>query len=574
MTDAALSLNAQGRLATLNEAGILDGSDCLVAARVCAAVGEEPTSDAALAFAFAVRAVRDGSTALDLADVAGWTAAVDVDEIEQDAETAQGLVDLPSPEDWLHTLQASPLVQQRILRIDLGLVYLDRYLSDELLIASALTDRVPEHLPPVDLSVVEESIGKGDLNKEQQTAVRSVATRPVTVLTGGPGMGKTHAIGQILTALLAASDGQLRIGLAAPTGKAAARMNQSLGATLEGDSAIKPAVTLHRLLGPLPGTNLRFRHGAHDPLPHDVVVVDEASMVSLNLMARLVESLSPTTRLLLVGDPDQLASVEAGSVLADVVAGLDASGAVVRLVQDYRMGDDRARLAAAFRTGVPDQVAEAIDQAKSGVQLIETDAPSLELIPRVAQHALKLRELAAAGDADAAVEQLGRLRLLCAHRHGPFGASHWNRLVEMELAKHAPDIRSHQMYVGRPILITRNDHGLGLNNGDAGVIVQTPDGTRAVIETGHGRESFPPWLLSEVETMHAMTVHKAQGSQAAEIIVLVPPVESRLLTREMLYTAVTRPQEHLTMVGTREAIALAVDTPVRRTSGLRQRLSS
>lgn len=571
LADAAISRNATGRLAVLNQAGILDSSDCLVARRVGGMVGEEPDSDASLAFAFAVRAVRDGSTALDLADVASLTAPVDDDEEGDDTETTEALVELPDPGEWITALGASPLVQQRILRIELGLVYLDRYLADEKLIASALTDRDPGDLPPVDPKTVEQCLEGSDLNAEQQAAVRSVAARPVTVLTGGPGMGKTHAIGKILDAMV--KGGDLRIGLAAPTGKAAARMNEALGATLTAD-AVKPATTLHRLLGSLPGTNLRFRHGAHDPLPYDLVVVDEASMVSLNLMARLVESLAPTTRLLLVGDPDQLASVEAGAVLADVVHGLEHTGAVVRLVTDYRMGDARARLAAAFRTGEPAQVMDAIDQATAGVRLVETDEPSLDLVPGVVEHALRLRELALSGDDRGALDQLKRLRVLCAHRTGPFGAAQWNRLVEQELAKHAPDVRTHAMYIGRPILITRNDHGLGLNNGDAGVIVQTSEGPRAVIDTGDKREQFAPWRLSDVETMHAMTVHKAQGSQADEIIVIVPPVDSKLLTRELLYTAVTRPQQQLTLLGSRAAVELAVASPAKRTSGLRQRLSS
>ena len=586
-TLAAVSRNATGRLATLNRAGILDGSDCIVAARVCGTVGEGVESDAALALAFTVRAVREGSTALDLADVAtistadetadedgGDVGEGDLGEIDGlDPATVADLVELPEIQAWRGALATSPLVRDQVLHLDLDLVYLDRYLLDERRIAAALTERDPAQLPPVDPVAVDADLAGSELNDEQQAAVRSVATRPVTVLTGGPGMGKTHAIGQVLRTMARASGGALRIGLAAPTGKAADRMNGALGELLTaGDLAIRPASTLHRLLGPLPGTNLRFKHGAGNPLPYDLVVVDEASMVSLNLMARLCEALPATARLLLVGDPDQLASVEAGSVLADVVAGLSDSGAVVRLVRDYRMGDDRALLAAAFRTGDPNQVRAAIVDAAAGVHLIETESPTMADLPQVLDHALALRELAARGEAAAALDRLGRLRLLCAHRAGPFGAAHWNRLVEQELAKHLPDVRPNTMYIGRPLLVTRNDHGLGLSNGDAGVVVHTPDGLRALIATHRGPELHPPWRLSDVETMHAMTVHKAQGSQADEIVVIVPPLDSKLLTRELLYTAVTRPQRQLTLVGSMAAIEQAVASPARRTSGLRHRL--
>ena len=588
-TLAAVSRNATGRLATLNRAGILDGSDCIVTARVCGTVGEGIESDAALALAFTVRAVREGSTALDLADVTTISTADetadeaadedggdlgegDLGEIDSlDPATVADLVELPEIQAWRGALATSPLVRDQVLHLDLDLVYLDRYLLDERRIAAALTERDPAQLPPVDPVAVDADLAGSELNDEQQAAVRSVATRPVTVLTGGPGMGKTHAIGQVLRTMARASGGALRIGLAAPTGKAAARMNEALGA-LTDDGTVRPAVTLHRLLGPLPGTNLRFKHGNGNPLPYDLVVVDEASMVSLNLMARLCEALPATARLLLVGDPDQLASVEAGSVLADVVAGLADSGAVVRLVRDYRMGDDRALLAAAFRSGEPARVRAVIAEASTGVRLIETDAPTMDDLPQVLDHALALREAAARGDLTGALDRLGRLRLLCAHRDGPHGATHWNRLVEQELAKHVPDVRPNSMYIGRPLLVTRNDHGLGLNNGDAGVVVHTPDGLRAVIETGRGPELHPPWRLSDVETMHAMTVHKAQGSQADEIVVIVPPIESKLLTRELVYTAVTRPQRQLTLVGSMAAVEQAVATPARRTSGLRQRL--
>lgn len=574
--DPAVSVVAEGRLRTLNEAGFLDGSDCVVATRVCRQLGEEVGGDAALALAFAVRAVRDGSTALSLESVAGLTADVNEEDLDSEPPTVGDAVELPEPGAWLETVRSSGLVAAGVLRVDLGLVYLDRYHADERLIADALRARREVAVSPVDLAVVEEVVRATvpELDKAQQAAVRSVAERATTVLTGGPGMGKTHTIASVLRALSAGSGGSLRIGLAAPTGKAAARMNEMIEAGDGGDTAISPAVTLHRLLGSLPGSNLRFRHDARNPLPHDLVIVDEASMVSLGMMARLIDALAPATRLLLVGDPDQLASVEAGSVLADLVRGLEPDGSVVRLTKDHRVRGDRADLAAAFRDGNPDSVLAAVDSGGAGVTFVETEGPSLDLLPEVVEHAVRLRDCALRGDVGGALEHLDTFRLLCAHRTGPFGTRHWNQLVERALAERAPEVALQPMYVGRPILVTRNDYGLGVRNGDTGVIIRTDDGPLAVIQTAAGPLSLSPWRLSDIETMHAMTVHKAQGSQVENVVVIVPPPRSRLLTREMLYTAVTRAAGHLTIVGSHDAVRAAVQTTAHRSSGLAARLTS
>ncbi|WP_347354435.1 exodeoxyribonuclease V subunit alpha [Intrasporangium sp.] len=582
--DAALSVTASGRLRVLNEAGFLDGSDCVIAARVSTLVGEDVSGDAALALAFAVRAVREGSTALDLGSVADLS--VDLAEVgdarsgaprsrpESEQLVRLGdLAELPDPAEWFAAVRASPLAAQGVLRPDLGLVYLERNHADECLIAKALQDRRDREVSPVDQVAVTEALQDRGLDEAQLTAVRRVTQQAVTVLTGGPGMGKTYTIAGVLAALAAGSRHTLRIGLAAPTGKAAARMNETLQDALASTASISPAVTVHRLLGSRPDSRQRFRHDAHNPLPHDVVVIDEASMVSLSLMARLVEALPPTARLLLVGDPDQLASVEAGSVLADLVRGLEGDGSVVRLTKDHRLDDDRARLARAFRTGAPGSVLDLVARAATGLTFVETEAPTLGQLPEVVEHAWQLRELALDGDVAAALAQLGRFRLLCAHRTGPFGTRHWNRLVEQALAARAPEVAMHPMYVGRPILVTRNDYGLGVSNGDTGVVVRTGDGPLAAVETGSGTRAFAPWRLSDIETMHAMTVHKAQGSQAEHVAVIVPPTTSRLLTRELLYTAVTRAEHHLTIVGSRAAIRAAVETPAQRSSGLAQRLA-
>lgn len=571
MGEASHTVTARGRLATLGEAGVLDGSDGLVATRISRLVGEDATGDAALALAFAIRAVRDGSTALSLDGIA------DLEVDQDDAATGEALragsvVDLPDPAAWLETVRRSALVAEGVLHVDLGMVYLDRYHADERLVADALLARRGVVVTAVDPAAVEEVIADKTLDEAQQAAVRRVARQATTILTGGPGMGKTHTIASVLQALGAGSDRRLRVGLAAPTGKAAARMNEMLGDVRESAPSISQAVTLHRLLGSLPRNRSRFRHDAHNPLPHDVVVIDEASMVSLSMMARLIEALPRATRLLLVGDPDQLSSVEAGSVLADLVHGLESGDEVARLTQDHRLDHGRAALAQAFRAGDPDRVLAVVDGGADGVDFVETDEPTLDLVPHAVGHAEELRRLAVAGDIDGALAHLRRFRLLCAHRTGPFGTRRWNQLVEQSLAERAPEVSMQPMYVGRPILVNHNDYGLGLSNGDTGVVVHTGDGPRAVVESGSGTVQIAPWRLSDVETMHAMTVHKAQGSQAEHVTVVIPPRGSRLLTREMLYTAVTRAQEHVTLVASRAALRDAVQTPAGRSSGLAARL--
>lgn len=577
MTDARFAIAVDGDLRALNEGGFLDGCDAVVAART-ATVLQEPDPCVVLALAFAIRAVREGSTALDLASV-DTLRAVDPDEDDGGSEAGDrsegpigpgSIVELPQPAAWLEQVASSRLAASGVLRVDLGLVYLDRYHADETLIADALRSRHdgklpaipvdPGHLPP-------------DLATEQQAAVSSVATRATTVLTGGPGTGKTHTIAGVLAAVQQATGNQMRIALAAPTGKAAARMTESLKAVAPQVGSNLEAVTIHRLLGFVPTNRQRFRHHAGNPLPHDLVVIDEASMVSLGLMARLIEALPPTTRLLLVGDPDQLASVEAGSVLADVVRGLGNSGQIVALTHDHRLGGGRAKLARAFRGGEPDAVLAAIDAAGESVTLVETDEPTAADLAAVIRHAGELRQAAMTGDPGAVLALLGRSRLLCAHRSGPYGTHRWNRLIEQALSQQFPEIAHQPMYIGRPVLVTRNDYALGVFNGDTGVIIRGKDGQPvAVFDTGSGHREISPWRLSDIQTMHAMTVHKAQGSQAEQVTVLVPPVDSRLLTRELLYTAVTRAQQHLTIIGNRSAVRKAVATPVLRSSGLARRL--
>lgn len=575
--DARVAVARTGPLAALNAAGFLDGGDCLIATRIARLVGESDET-AVLALAFAVRAAREGSSALHLDGVARLAPRLLGDGADDDAEevaeaTGPGDVfDLPEPAAWLEAVRGSQLVASGVLHVEYGVVQLDRYGADERLVAGWFDARSPDRLREVDSTSMEQAMSASKLNNAQAAAVRAVAARATTVLTGGPGTGKTWTIATILRALRFADGGAPRIALAAPTGKAAARMNETMEDELA-VGAFEPATTIHRLLGPIPRSSTRFRHDSGNPLPHDVVVVDEASMVGLGLMARLVDALSPATRLLLVGDADQLASVEAGTVLADLVRGLGPRGDVVELTENLRSVPVIQELARTVRSGDTKAVLAILGATSPEIDFVETDEPVLAHLTTATEQARALRALALDGDVFGAIARLGRARLLCGRRSGPHGIRRWNWLVEHSLAEEAPEVAYQPYYPGRPIIVTRNDNGLGLSNGDTGVIVRGPDGhPLAAIQTGQGIRTFSPWRLPDLETMHAMTVHKAQGSEADDVTVIVPALGSRLLTRELLYTATTRARRRLTIIGSRDAIWAAVATPIQRSSALTERL--
>lgn len=542
-------------------AEILEPADVQVAQRLSTLSG---TTDASvtLALALAVRALRGGSVCVDLRSVAEQTQ----------------LPELPWPavDEWLAAVAASPLLgTPPVLRLFGDLLYLDRYWLEEQQVCDDVLTLVATK-PGGSIPDVTRLFPPGF--EEQRAAAKVALSQGLTVLTGGPGTGKTTTVARLL-ALLAeqaalAGHPPLRIALAAPTGKAAARLQEAVQLEVDRLDAVDrdrisglQATTLHRLLGSRPDTSSRFRHHRGNRLPHDVIVVDETSMVSLTMMARLLEAVRPQTRLLLVGDPDQLASVEAGAVLADLVDGLGSRG-VAALQTSHRFGESIGALASAIRAGDASGAVEVLAAGGEHVEWVSSQADE-RLREVLVPHALALRQAAVLGDAGTALDILDEHRLLCAHRSGPFGVAQWNRQVQRWLAEATGEPTWATWYVGRPILVTANDYGLKLYNGDTGVTVATPDGLRAVVG---GSGTFATGRLTEVETMHAMTIHKSQGSQADEVTVLLPPEESRLLTRELFYTAVTRAKTRVRVVGSEAEIRAAIARQAVRATGLRKRL--
>ncbi|MFN2320676.1 MAG: exodeoxyribonuclease V subunit alpha [Dermatophilaceae bacterium] len=585
--DRRLGVEATGMLGDLNAAGVLTAADIHVA-RTLARVAEERDETVVLAAALATRAVRSASVAVDLRALAA----------------ALPELTWPDPHEWTETVATSRLVAEGALVVDQGMVYLQRYHHQEVQVVDDLRVRAALDAPDVDEAILAAGLARifpGEGYAEQRVAAESIARSRTSVLTGGPGTGKTTTVAGVLALLAeqsaAAGDRPVRVGLAAPTGKAAARMKSAVTRALSeilertDDPATRAVIepiglaepmTLHRLLGWRPDSRTRFKHHRTNRLPHDVVLVDEASMLSLTHMARLLEALRPTARLILVGDADQLVSIDAGAILADLVAGAETSSeaplALSRLRTVHRFGETIGALAEALRTGDADGVIAALSAGSDEVEWVQGDDPTSALRGIVTRHALVVLAAARAGDADSAMVALGAHRLLCAHREGPFGVRTWNRHTETWLGEETGLTFYEPMYVGRPLLVTANDYATGVLNGDTGVVVAstTPDGTpvrMAVVEGAGGAQRFAPSRLGDVDTMHAMTIHKAQGSQAREITVLLPDADSPLLTRELFYTAVTRAEERVRVVGGESVIRAAVERRVVRASGLRQRLA-
>ncbi|MBS9534969.1 exodeoxyribonuclease V subunit alpha [Mycobacterium sp. M1] len=579
-----VATTADGLLRVFNDAGVLDAADVHAAQRI-AALGSESDETVLLAVALAVRALRTGSVCVDLR-----TIAAEVTEATEATEgTEAGAPELPWPaaDAWLAAVQAGVLVGKQVLRIyDDRLLYLDRYWREEEQVCADLLALSIPGAAPVDLPGFER-LFPADYH-EQRSAAEIALSQAVTVLTGGPGTGKTTTVARLLALL--AEQAELsgrprpRIALAAPTGKAAARLTEAvtgqiaeLGPVDQERLTGLQARTLHSLLGSRPDNSVRFKHHRANRLPHDVIAVDETSMVSLTMMARLLEAVRPDARLILVGDPDQLSSVEAGAVLADLVDGLTARPGVqvATLRTAHRYKKPIGELAAAIRDGDGDTVITRLrddDEHLDWVDPQSSGDPAGRLRTILVEHALRVREAARFGADAEALRNLEEHRLLCAHRDGPYGVQHWNRQARRWVADATGDPAWAEWYAGRPLLITANDYGLGVRNGDTGVVVLRNEGLRAVIATPTGPVDFATGRLSDVETMYAMTIHKSQGSEADEVTVLMPPVDSRLLTRELFYTAVTRAKTKVRVVGSEAEIRRALQRRAVRASGLALRL--
>lgn len=401
----------------------------------------------------------------------------------------------------------------------------------------------------------------------------AMSTPRLRIITGGPGSGKTTRVATDIISRVT-REPTLRIALAAPTGKAAARLTESIRAQLESASAGQQrasiptdARTVHRLLGYRHSEDV-FSRNAERPLDADLVIIDEASMLDALLMDALLAALRDETELVLVGDHHQLASVETGDILGSLVQHPALTAAVQTLQGNHRFESQPgiASVALSIRTG---RIDEAVELLKAGEH---PDAQSLTeaeneraLLAPIAVHLIACLE---AETPEALLAALGRVRILCAERRGRLAVDGMNQMVERLLVRHGLQVRD-RWYHRRPVLVGANDYGTGVFNGDLGVCWR--EGSETIVHFSSdegGSRRIAPERLPDVTTAWAMTVHKAQGSEFDNVLFVLPRRESRVLSRELIYTGITRAKKRVTVVGATEILREGLDRTASRNSGL------
>jgi exodeoxyribonuclease V alpha subunit len=557
-----------------------------------------------LAAALASQAVGDGHICLPLATVAG-----------QAVFAPPSTVTAPVLKEWRAQLLASGVVgipggPEPLILDNRDRLYLARYHAQECLIATDLERRSRGVLPvdEVRAAALLARLFPGSSGTDSQKLAAAVAAvKQFAVISGGPGTGKTHTVARILALLQALAGGRLRIGLAAPTGRAAARLQESIArARQEMDIELaaqvpEQASTLHRLLGLRPESG-RFRHNRDNPLHLDLLIIDEASMVDVPLMAALVEALPPSARLIMLGDRDQLTSVEAGSLFGDICGSGEPSwsgplrsrvsrltgGAVPGRGGDESMGDCIIMLRTGYRFGAEGGIGALARVVNGGDQaglaaFAEQDHDDLAVVrpePEQFRSWLAARLLAgfapcfAATDPAAALAAFGRFRVLCALREGPAGVAGVNGLAEQVFRGQGLLAGSGPWYRGRPLMIRKNHYGLQLFNGDTGIVWPDEEGR---LQAWFQRPEGGLWpvalsMLPAHDTAYAATVHQAQGSEFAEVLFLLPLQDNRILSRELVYTGLTRARRKLTLADPASLLAGAVRRRAVRYSGLTARL--
>lgn len=610
------------------DAGVFGVTEVQVVTSLVRSAGVKLSDDVVLGLALAVRAPLHGHVRVEL-DAVATTLVTDRELVAPDPTAVIGadepsgaeMAELrwPEPDRWMKALLDTPLVRAEdesegerrapLVAVGSGL-YLDRLHRDEVLVAGELRRRgsgdpgAPGTVGPASRHALARLFPAGpDGPTAQHRAATTALERDLVVIAGGPGTGKTWTIARLLGALVAVDeDGRIpEVVLAAPTGKAAARLTEAVRREAS-DPDLEPearervtaleATTLHRLLGVRPSGTAR--HGVDNPLTADVVVVDEMSMVDLPMAARLLGAVRDDAKLVLVGDPSQLASVEAGAVLGDIVgtrgrptpAALGAN--VVVLDRVHRFGADSSigALARAIDAGDADGVLDVLQGTgpRSGTDCGEDERVTLvapddaaaihDVVASVVDRRRRLVSAARVGDAAGALGELAALQVLAATVRGPLGVSDWNQRIDSILASEG--LIGGRWSAGRAVMVTANDQLNRVFNGDVGVVVadRERDGRLGVAFAGpDGVRLLEPSRLDRYEPLWAMTIHKSQGSEYTDVVVTLPPPPSPILTRELLYTAVTRARRGVTVLATEESVRAAVRRPVARSSGLASRLS-
>ncbi|HGJ5891121.1 MAG TPA: exodeoxyribonuclease V subunit alpha [Arsenophonus apicola] len=499
-------------------------------------------------------------------------------------------------------------------------LYFQRMWADEGLVADFFSRHVLETVDEQRLAtILTHFFTPSNTQDWQKIAVAVAVTSRIAVISGGPGTGKTTTVARLLATLVKLSHEKLIIQLAAPTGKAAARLTESLNNALlklnlsATEQAVIPeqAQTIHRLLGAQPDSQL-LRYHKDNPLLLDVLIVDEASMIDLPMMARLIEALPHHARVILLGDRDQLASVEAGAVLGDLCRfsecgysrtraaqltkitdcdlsdfisneGPDVKDRICLLRKSYRFDAQSGigRLATAINQANIKYVEQLLTQPSADIAFHSIDSPvryGKLISDATACYRYYLDMIKAGRDPEEILTAFNRYRLLAALREGPYGVIGLNDKLEQLLHRQASIRRSayswNKNYEGRPIMITKNDRPLGLFNGDIGIMLRDgQQGLKAYFQLPNGVvKRIQPSRLPQHETAFVITVHKSQGSEFEHAALVLPPIFTPILSKELIYTAITRAKNQLTIYADRHVFAKALVTPTERRSGLTERL--
>lgn len=555
------------------------------------------------------------SAALTCAALEKGDVCLDLARLAAQRPWPENTTQLPLLADWLNLLRASPLVGEAgdftPLILDGQRLYLARYQAYEQQLAEQLLARSAA-LPAVDEAVLGQTLERLFAFNTQQPdwqrlAAAQAVRRNLAVISGGPGTGKTTTVVRLLAALLEQPGGeQLAIGLGAPTGKAAARMAEAIRnakAALPVSDAVKQmlpeeARTLHRLLGSR-GDSPQVRHTAANPLPLDVLVVDEASMVDLALMAKLVDALPPKARLILLGDKDQLAAVEAGAVFAELCEGrgFDAHAAadlqritgqkvevqppasklgdaVVLLTHSHRFAGDSGigELARRINAGDVPGTLSLLRESRADLAW-QAEPNATDLLERLTQGYAGYFQAVKSADPEAAFTAFNDFRVLTAQREGPWGVAGINEALEARIRRRQQVASRERWYAGRAVMVRQNDYALGLFNGDIGICLPTEHGLRVFFEGEQGFRPFAPARLPSHDSAFAMTVHKSQGSEFSEVLLALPEQPSPLLTRSLFYTGITRAKHKVEIWGLPQRLSEAVATRAERAAGLAERLA-
>jgi exodeoxyribonuclease V alpha subunit len=541
----------------------------------------------------------------------------------------------PSFGEWVDLLLQSAVVGQGTGNTPLVFdrddrLYLRRYWEYEQCISNFIRHRTASFAPDIEYGSLASDFRKlsrtdsPEKSNWQNIAAIMAVTNLFTVVSGGPGTGKTSTVAKMIVLLNSqfGDRNNLRIALGAPTGKAASRLQEAIISTglLPGSMEFPSATTLHRMLGTIPHSPY-FRHNSENPLDADVIIIDEASMVDLPLMAKLMQAIPPSARLILLGDRHQLASVQPGAVLGDIcppgnmncfseafekqikkicggnmpkAAGSktqkspDMQDSFVELVDNYRFSDDSsiAKLSTAIKKGDGDAALDILLSDETG-QISWSDVPPTgELVERLYgwKGFPQYDSLMHTQDPDKCFAVLDKYRILCGLRRGPYGMQRVNGVLTQLLAGRPVSSRKHPQLqqdlvpflAGQPVMVTRNDYSQQLYNGDVGIILpelETDETLRAFFKEESGTlKKIGLALLPEHETVYAMTVHKSQGSEFDRVLLILPDQDAPLLTRELLYTAITRAREHLEIWGRKNIFRQAVKRQIARKSGLKEAL--